>query len=273
MYACQAAMKMVPGKKSPEVSALLIAVMDWLEQCKKEHRDVEGITDEVAAQALIEEYALQLFTYADAQDKAENFNKNTIKAFYTAGILMDIIQQFGEVSEDIANKRKYAKWKAAYIHTCLKNGETPMPGALEDSSVEKNLIDPRIQNIDEPSPYNDAPPVQPTPPNEPAVQPQNPSIPPSPAGTPGPSNGQPQFPTYPTVNPTYVPQPVAPQPATPSVPLLPAATGEYAKLSPEQMEKAQKYCKWAASALMYDDVKTAVDNLHKALNLLQLGKE
>lgn len=75
MHACQAAMKIVPGKKSPEVSALLIAIMDWLEQTKKENNDTDGIMDEVAAQAIIEEYAIQLFTYADAQDKAENFNK------------------------------------------------------------------------------------------------------------------------------------------------------------------------------------------------------
>ena len=26
--------------------------------------------------------------------------------------------------------RKYAKWKAAYIHNCLKNGETPIAGPL-----------------------------------------------------------------------------------------------------------------------------------------------
>lgn len=26
--------------------------------------------------------------------------------------------------------RKYARWKAAYIHNCLKNGETPQPGPI-----------------------------------------------------------------------------------------------------------------------------------------------
>lgn len=75
MYACQAAMKMLPGKKPPDVSALLIAVMDWLERTKKEHSDVDGISDEVAAQALIEQYAIQLFTYADEQDQLQNYNK------------------------------------------------------------------------------------------------------------------------------------------------------------------------------------------------------
>lgn len=39
------------------------------------------------------------------------------------------------------------------------------------------------------------------------------------------------------------------------------------------MIKAQKYCKWAGSALTYDDVKAAIDNLQKALRLLQTGED
>ena len=30
----------------------------------------------------------------------------------------------------IIAQRKYAKWKAAYINNCLKNGETPIPGPV-----------------------------------------------------------------------------------------------------------------------------------------------
>lgn len=49
-----------------------------------------------------------------------------MKAFYTAGILFDILTNFSkELSEDFAKMRKYAKWRAAYIHNCLKNGEKP----------------------------------------------------------------------------------------------------------------------------------------------------
>lgn len=46
-----------------------------------------------------------------------------------------------------------------------------------------------------------------------------------------------------------------------------------AELSLEQMSKAQKYIKWAGSALNYDDVSTAVSNLQKALHLLTTGQE
>lgn len=58
------------------------------------------------------------------------------------------------------------------------------------------------------------------------------------------------------------------QPANAYVPPIGDVT-----LSAEQMGKAQKYCKWAGSALNYDDVKTAIDNLQKALRLLQTGQD
>ena len=60
--------------------------------------------------------------------------------------------------------------------------------------------------------------------------------------------------------------PVAPAafPAASYTPTQPSST-----LSPEDSEKAQKYCRFAASALQYEDVKTAIENLHKALALLE----
>lgn len=54
--------------------------------------------------------------------------RNVVKAYYTAGVIYDVLLTFGELSEEIGDKKKYAKYKAAYIHNCLKNGETPIPG-------------------------------------------------------------------------------------------------------------------------------------------------
>lgn len=75
MYACQFSMKQIPGAKPPEVTKLLIALMDWLETTKKENIDVDGISHETVAQAMIEQYALQLFAFADGQDREGEFNK------------------------------------------------------------------------------------------------------------------------------------------------------------------------------------------------------
>lgn len=62
--------------------------------------------------------------------------RNVVKAYYTAGIIYDILLTFGELSEEATDKRKYAKYKAAYIHNCLKNGETPIPGPPNENADE-----------------------------------------------------------------------------------------------------------------------------------------
>lgn len=45
------------------------------------------------------------------------------------------------------------------------------------------------------------------------------------------------------------------------------------KLDPALIAKAQKYCKFAGSALNYDDIPEAINNLEKALRLLKTGQE
>ena len=90
----------------------------------------EAVTSEIVASAHIENYAMKLFEWADKEDRAARFGKNVVKSFYTAGNLFDVMQVFGELTPEIIHARKYSKWKAAYIHNCLKNGETPIPGPV-----------------------------------------------------------------------------------------------------------------------------------------------
>jgi len=45
------------------------------------------------------------------------------------------------------------------------------------------------------------------------------------------------------------------------------------QITPAQITKAQKYCKFAASALNYDDVEESITNLQKALKLLTTGED
>lgn len=49
--------------------------MDWLEEIKKSHVDNEAISNDVAAQAHLENYALKLFLYADKQDREQSYGK------------------------------------------------------------------------------------------------------------------------------------------------------------------------------------------------------
>lgn len=60
------------------------------------------------------------------------------------------------------------------------------------------------------------------------------------------------------------------QPHPVYTPVVPAAD---IQITPDQMLTAQKYCKYASSALNYDDVNTAIENLQKALKLLTTGQD
>uniref|UniRef100_A0A8C7R9G9 Vesicle (multivesicular body) trafficking 1 n=1 Tax=Oncorhynchus mykiss TaxID=8022 RepID=A0A8C7R9G9_ONCMY len=126
LYAMQTGMKL--DSKTPECRKFLVKLMDQLETMKMELTDSDSITHEVVGNAHIENYALKMFLYADNEDRSGRFHKNMIKSFYTSSLLLDVLSVFGELSEENIQHRKYARWKATYIHNCLKSGETPQAG-------------------------------------------------------------------------------------------------------------------------------------------------
>ena len=243
------------------------------------HKILNFTANDTVAQAYLENYAHKLFTYADQQDRASNFGKNVVKSFYTSSMIYDICTTFGELSEEAKQQRKYAKWKAAYIHTCLKNGETPHPGPLPTEEDELVNIGGGNNN-DQPgsssnfgwntNPYDNQP-------TQPTVQPSVPQDAPS-------NSGYGQFPAGndPFLN-IRAPSPpkdpeeknpggfVAFDPRTSNIPFEQPQSSS--AVSPETMIKAQKFVKYAGSALTYEDVPTAIDNLQKALRLLTTGQE
>lgn len=83
----------------------------------------------------------------------------------------------------------------------------------------------------------------------------------------------PPIPYTPDPNPGgFVPYDPSQQPPQ-TTPFYGDSSGSVAQLTPDQISKAQKYCKWASSALNYEDVKTAINNLRNALELLQTGRD
>jgi len=240
LYAMQKGMEI--DRKSPDGRQFLAGLMNGLEESKNKHKDLEAIQNEIVGQAHLENYALKLFLYADNEDRAGRFGKNVVKSFYTAGMLMDVLSTFGELSEDIEKNRKYAKWKAAYIHNCLKNGETPVSGPLADDGNMDDFGDEFGGTNTELFPDNQWSASQ--------------QVHVSPAATP-----QSQHSHLPQVQPSV-------QPASFS-----GAVGGSANLKTEDYTRAMKLCKFATSALQYEDAKTAIENLTKALNLLTTGHE
>jgi vacuolar protein sorting-associated protein VTA1 len=290
-------------KKSPDCRTFLTTMMNLLEEAKKQHKDLEAIQNEIVGQAHLENYALKLFLYADNEDRAGRFGKNVVKSFYTAGMLMDVLTTFGDVSEDLEKNRKYAKWKAAYIHNCLKNGETPISGPLPEDNDMSELgaefgatdigggggFNPGAGPMDfGPSsnllPSTSAPrgvsPVggysgqpgygQPAAPGF-GQFPNSNSHHPVAAPRGGPAYGQPPSTGFSQPAPTSYVQPVVPatSPPQPSG----AVGGGNVVLKAEDYTRAMKLCKFATSALQYEDSKTAIENLTKALSLLTTGRE
>ncbi|CAN8018246.1 unnamed protein product [Ixodes persulcatus] len=284
LYALQNGMKV--DRSSSDCRVFLMAYMDWLEKEKSLRKDDEAISSDVVAQAHIENRALKLFLWADGEDRAARFNKNVVKAFYTAGFLFDILTTFGELTEEITNHRKYARWKAAYIHRCLKNGEQPIPGPLkgDDEGFEEDAGGTPLAGRGQKDDTSEEPLGGASPEATVASQiSQAPSvrlslcysIPQS-----GPNdweNGSMSFPrthkhrdagSVPEMHPGRKPAVSEPR-ETPRHSLL----SDGVSLQPDDFHKAQKYCKYAGSALQYEDVSTAIDNLQKALRLLTTGSE
>ncbi|KAJ1368129.1 hypothetical protein KIN20_029199 [Parelaphostrongylus tenuis] len=128
-YAAQNAMQL--DKSSPEALHFLTGLLGTLESIKKQLIGTEAITNEVVAQAHLENYALKLFNFADAKEKTGEVDKRVVHAFYTAGYVMDVLSLFGEVDEPFLSSKKYAKWKSTQIFSCLKEGKPYVPSSQQ----------------------------------------------------------------------------------------------------------------------------------------------
>lgn len=62
-------------KSSSECVQYLTALLNTLEQVKKQLAGNEAITSDIVAQAHIEQVAIRLFNYGDKEDRAGNYGK------------------------------------------------------------------------------------------------------------------------------------------------------------------------------------------------------
>ncbi|KAJ3361141.1 hypothetical protein GGF32_007696 [Allomyces javanicus] len=283
----------------PQIKQWLLAAMDALEAEKKSLAGNELITNETAAFAHIETFALKIFAAADREDRADRASMRTAKTFLAACNYFEVLSVFpSPLDEATLDKIKYAKWKATDIVKALRAGERPRPGppvADEDTQT--------------PAPAEDQHGAAPPPelPSVPAFAAQSQPHPPSafhqqssssgfqqPPAAPHAASGYPSYAQQPPPGSPYQQHapPAAPSPynqhapsssAWPSAPPAPApapapvpaqitggsAPGTYAlAYDPAVLSRAQKHARYVISALEYDDVATAVDHLRQALAAL-----
>jgi vacuolar protein sorting-associated protein VTA1 len=193
---------------------------------------------------MVEEFALKVFAKADNEDRVTTPTKKTAVTFLAASIFMEVLRVFsaegGELDDEIEEKIKYAKWKAADIMKSLREGKIPIsgpPGGSNDAEVSAQTNAQNDQDMA-------------TSPNT-----SQPSMP---------------MPKSPTVVQSIQPPAPVPQPAV-FQPVQTSAPGVF--LDPALSEQAQKFCRYAISSLQYDDVNSALDNLEKAAALLRPFKK
>ncbi|XP_074656435.1 vacuolar protein sorting-associated protein VTA1 homolog [Tubulanus polymorphus] len=266
IYAVQKALKISESK--PECRKFIYQLMDVLEKMKGELAGEEVMQNDVVAGVHVENYALKVFEFADNEDRASRFSRNVVKSFYTAGLLFDVLSTFGELSEEITHKRKYAKWKALYINKCLKENTIPIPGPM--ANEEEFGGDEAMLSV--PQPGTSSGQTQPNPSD--MTQPASYGFNLIPPGNVNVNAGQIQPPG------AHAPPSTPQEPqagAASSVPSTqtwtPTPAAGNVSLTPHQYQQAMKYCKYASSALQYEDSATAVDNLNKALRLITTGQD
>lgn len=106
-------------------------MMDLLELTKKTlkvNNETDGIT--------CENYAYNIFTKADEEYRSGDSTKKTAQLFYAASTYYDVLEQFGPLDEELVEKRKYAKWKAADILKAIQAGRRP---DLPESKVTNDI--------------------------------------------------------------------------------------------------------------------------------------
>jgi len=162
-------------------------------------------------------------------------------------MFLELLRIFGPLDEEIEQKVKYSKWKTADIVKALKEGRQPQPGPPVGEEDWMNQAP-----TDEPSLV--------------AQKPPSPAFP----SVPRPLDPRPNVQDAARVSPGLNAPPI-PQPARLSGP-TPVSTevsnGIY-PYDPKVLANAQKHARFAISSLQYDDIETAVDNLKRALSLLE----
>lgn len=133
-YVCQLAMEARKQKNSDSITTFLMSLLTRLEDEKKM---IPGVSEE-AGHVAVEMIADALFSRADAQDRAGEHSIQTARDFYTASNFFDVLTYFGELPLEQQDKKKYAKFKAADINQCLKEGRSPQAGGFTSAAPASN---------------------------------------------------------------------------------------------------------------------------------------
>lgn len=251
-YAMELGIELREQAKDPEtVGQFLLGLIETLESAKEK---ISISRDE--GEQIVYKFAMDVFARADAEDRGPSgAGKATARTFYAASVFMDTLKQFGERGDEVDEKCRYAKWKAADILKAIKEGRAPAAGGPNEPTVDDIPVAPGTSS---PPSYGDLPSDNVS---LPKIDPPVPVSPPPSTVSPPPSREPPP----PTVVAPSVPSVV---PSAPFAPPKPMSRGN-AGVSDTQIEDALEYARFAIAALEIKDANLAIHRLQGALAVLQ----
>mmetsp|Transcript_28441 Transcript_28441/g.31061 ORF Transcript_28441/g.31061 Transcript_28441/m.31061 type:complete len:300 (-) Transcript_28441:103-1002(-) len=249
--------------KDPEEQKFIASQLDLLEKISPQLHIGEGEGKTICIQQ-----ATLLFDRADEIDRAGFADKATAKLFYTAATIYDSLEQFGEQDNEIIERKKYAKWKAADIVNSINAGLKPTPGGFGEQSEADN----GTSSFDIPAAPSTAPQTSPYPSLSAPIQPFSP---PAPVSYQPPSQPQPTYqqPVHQPIVPAQQPRPLQPvmQPPQPQNYVFPTATiprGPPQSPADPRVKDTIELAQFAISALNHNNIQLARDRLQEALRRL-----
>ena len=257
--------------KSGEMIATLGSLMETLERTKPD----AGLVSPEEDCAYCENFALRIFAKADALDRGGGAGRTktakTAKILYVASVFFEILHQFPNApDEDTLAKQRYAAWRAGELSACAREGKTPPPppGEAETPDVSEtegwtraaiggdavsSRLEENADGVDTPPP----PPAAYTPPSAPPALPDVSEMEARPR-----ARGDADAREVTRVGTSFA------NAATPSPPARLPPVNYAEGIGVASVAEAQKHAKFAVSALGFEDVPTAIENLRKALALL-----
>lgn len=126
------------------------SLMDKLEEMKVQHASESAITDDLVAQAYVEQFALDTFSRAENAMKANKVTNQTADTFYAAATFLELLQVWEKMTPDIHQRVKFAKHHAVRILKAIKAGEDPNasnPVMEEDTEMADAALDPNDPEV------------------------------------------------------------------------------------------------------------------------------
>ncbi|OAV91714.1 hypothetical protein PTTG_07266 [Puccinia triticina 1-1 BBBD Race 1] len=134
------------GHNEPDSREFLMRLLDLLEQAKAQLSDNDAITNNLAATAYVENFALKIFEGADKEDQQGLSTRTTAQRFLAAACFLEVLQSLTNQPEpDIMQKIKYSKWKAGSIAKALRDGSTSQQPAADDTA--RSPVAPSIRSL------------------------------------------------------------------------------------------------------------------------------